>query len=84
MIPLGRLGAEPSIVFPVGAVIEDPMMVAEILYKYPKSRLGHTYKVKVLKWKIELAESVKQHLEKPDEIYITVLEENMANIKRLQ
>ena len=81
MIPIGK--TEPSITFPVGAVIEDPMMIAEILYKYPKTRVGHVYKVKVLQWKIELSEGVKQHLEKPDEIYICVVEENIANIKRI-
>lgn len=81
MIPIGK--TEPSITFPVGAVIEDPMMIAEILYQYPKTRTGHMYKVKVLKWKIELSEAVKQHLEKPDEIYISVFEENIANIKRV-
>lgn len=82
MIPIGK--TEPSITFPVGAVIEDPMMVAEILYKYPKTRTGHIYKVKVLQWKIELPEATKQHLEKPDEIYISVFEENMHNIQRLK
>jgi hypothetical protein len=82
MIPIGK--TEPSIVFPVGAVIEDPMMIAEILHKYPKTRTGHMYKVKVLTWKMELPEGVKQHLDKPDEIHISVFEENMANIKRIQ
>ena len=81
MIPIGK--TEPSITFPVGAVIEDPMMVAEILYKYSKTRAGHIYKVKVLKWKIELPEAVKQSLEKPDETYINVYEENMGNIQRI-
>ena len=81
MIPIGN--QTPSITFPVGAVIEDPMMVAEILYQYPKTRVGHMYKVKVLRWKIEVPESVKQNLQKPDEIYISVLGENMANIQRI-
>ena len=81
MIPLGK--TEPSIIFPVGAVIEDPMMVAEILHKYPKTRTGHMYKVKVLQWKIDIPERVKQSLEKPDEIHISVFEENMSNIKRV-
>jgi hypothetical protein len=81
MIPIGK--TEPSITFPVGAVIEDPTIIAEILYKYPKTRTGHVYKVKVLQWKMEVPERVKEHLEKPDEIYISVFEENMGNIKRL-
>lgn len=82
MIPIGK--TEPSITFPVGAVIEDPMMIAEILYKFPKTRTGHMYKVKVLQWKIELSETIKKHLEKPDEIYISVFEENMNNIKQIK
>ena len=81
MIPIGK--TEPSITFPVGAVIEDPMMVAEILYKYPKTRSGHMYKVKVLQWKIELPERAKEYMPDPNEIYITVFEENIANIKRI-
>ena len=81
MIPLGK--TTPTITFPVGAVIEDPMMIAEILHKYPKSQIGHTYKVKVKQWKIDVPDRVKSHLEKPDEIVILVLEENMANIQRL-
>ena len=81
MIPIGK--ELPSIIFPVGAVIEDPMMIAEIIHFYPKTRSGHVYKVKVLQWKIEVPEGVKQYLEKPDEIYITVYGENMGNIKRL-
>jgi hypothetical protein len=81
MIPIGK--TEPSITFPVGAVIEDPTIIGEILYKYPKTRTGHLYKVKVLKWKLEVPERVKEHLEKPDEIHISVFEENMGNIKRL-
>ena len=82
MIPIGK--TKPSITFPVGAVIEDPMMVAEILYQYPKTRIGDMYKVKVLKWKMELGENVKMHLEKPDEIHICVVEENLGNIQRLK
>lgn len=82
MIPIGK--TEPSIVFPVGAIIEDQMMIAEILHKYHKTRSGHMYKVKVHKWKIEVPQGIQQHLEKPDEICICVFEENMANIKRIQ
>ena len=81
MIPLGK--TTPTITFPVGAVIEDPMMIAEILHKYPKSQIGHTYKVRVLKWKIEIPPRVHSFLEKPDEIVILVLEENIANIQRI-
>ena len=81
MIPLGK--TEPSITFPVGAVIEDPTMVAEILYKYPKSRLGHNYRVKVLRWKIDPPEKVKEYSIAPDEMVILLLEENMANIQRI-
>ena len=81
MIPLGK--QTPSIIFPVGAVIEDPMMIAEITHQYLKTRTGHMYKVKVLQWKIDLPPHVKAHLEKPDEIYITVFGENLDKIKRL-
>ena len=81
MIPLGK--TEPSIVFPVGAVIEDPTTISEILYKFPVTRFGHMYKVKVLQWKIEVPQRIKESLENPDEMYICVLEENIANIKRI-
>lgn len=81
MIPIGK--TEPSLTFPVGAVIEDPNGVMEILYKYPRTRVGHVYKVKVLQWKIDPPERVKEHLENPNELYITVLEENIHNIKRI-
>ena len=75
---------EPSIVFPVGAVIEDQNGIMEILIRYPKARVGHTYKVKVLEWKIPPPEGVKQHLDDPNEIHICVFEENIANIKRIR
>ena len=81
MIPIGK--TEPSITFPVGAVIEDPMMVAEILHKYPKSRIGHSYRVKVLRWKIDIPDRVKEHSIAPDEMVILVLEENMSSIQRI-
>ena len=81
MIPIGK--TEPFTTFPIGAIIEDPMMIAEILHKYPKSQVGHVYKVKVMKWKLDIPERVKQSLENPDEIVILVLEENMSNIKRI-
>ena len=81
MVPLGK--TTPSIEFPVGAVIEDPTTISEILYKFPVTRIGHLYKVKVLKWKLEVPQRIKQSLEKPDEMYICVLEENIANIRRI-
>ena len=81
MISLGK--TTPSITFPVGAVIEDPMMIAEILHMYPKSQIGHTYKVKVKQWKIDVPPRAKQLLDNPDEMVILVLEENMANIQRI-
>ena len=79
MIPIGK--TKPSIQFPVGTTIEDPMMVAKILKKADSARVGDCYYVKVLQWKIELSEGIKQHLAAPDEIWITVLEENIHNIK---
>lgn len=81
MIPLGN--TEPSVTFPVGAVIEDANGIFEILYKYPKTRIGHVYRVKILQWKITVPSRVTEHLETPDEIHITVFEENIANIKRV-
>lgn len=82
MIPIGT--TKPSIQFPVGTIIEDPMMVAKILKKATQARVGDCYYVKVLQWKIELSESITKHLEKPDEIWITVLEENIHNIKIIE
>lgn len=81
MIPIGH--QTPSITFPVGAVIEDQKMIAEILFQYPTTRVGHMYKVKILKWKIEPPDYVIKNLQKPDEIYLSVLGENMDNIKRI-
>lgn len=81
MIPIGK--TTPSIIFPEGAVIEDPRMIAQILHKYPKSQVGHTYKVKVLEWKIPVPPPVQQLMDNPDEIVILVVEENISNIKRI-
>lgn len=52
----------------------------KVLHKFPKSRVGHTYRVKVLQWKIEVPAVVKEHMEKPDEIYLYVCEESLSQI----
>lgn len=78
MIPFGT--TTPSITFPVGSVIEDRNAVMKVLHLFPKNRVGHTYRVKVLKWKIEVPQRVREHMEKPDEIYLYVCEESLPNI----
>lgn len=70
----------PSMTFPVGTVIEDPMAVMKILHRYTDTRMGHIYKVKVLQWKTDVPTATEQ----PDEIQIYVSVESLSKIKVIE
>lgn len=73
---------EPSVIFPIGAVIEDEKGIYKIL-KFEKQKAIHKYKVEVLKQKVPIPNEFKPFL---DETYQTLLvvAQNLHAIRRVE
>lgn len=74
---------EPSIIFPVGAVIEDATAIYKILAFEKQDKFLHKYKVEVLTQKLPIPDSVKSHID-PNNRWLIVLPQNLGGIQRLQ
>lgn len=73
---------EPSIVFPVDAVIEDQKGIYKILSMEKQDKV-HKYKVEVIKQKIPIPDHMKPFID-PKIQTIIVLSQNISRIKRIQ
>ena len=73
---------EPSIIFPIGAIIEDVKGKYKIL-EFEKQDKAHKYKVEVLEQKIQPPQNLVMFLD-PKIQYILVLPQNLPNITRLE
>ena len=74
---------EPSIIFPVGAVIEDEKGRYKILAFEKQKNLLHKYKVEVLQQKIPIPKACRPFID--DKIqWLIVLPQNLANITRIE
>jgi hypothetical protein len=81
MIAAHAYNTFPSTIFPIGTVIEDQTAIMKI-HSFALCRSGHSYKVEVLKWKIEPPTSLKEQLNEKS-MWIFVSADSMANIKTL-
>lgn len=52
----------PSVIYPIGAVLEDEKMIMKVLQFRP-CRSAHSYKVEVLKWKVLPPEYIQQEMD---------------------
>ena len=73
---------KPSIVYPIGTIIEDPNAIMKI-ERFLENHSGHGYKVEVLQWKLEPPDEVKKHLDMKN-FWILVNAESVPNIQVLQ
>lgn len=71
----------PSILYPIGAIIEDDNGVYKILSEPVVQGFAHKYKVECLKQKAPIPEEWKLFL---DTSKLIILAQNIANIKRIQ
>lgn len=73
---------EPSIIFPIGAIIEDVKGKYKIL-EFQKQDKAHKYKVEVLEQKIKPPQNLVMYLD-PKIQWLLVLPQNLANITRVE
>ena len=73
---------EPSVIFPIDAVLEDERGVYKIL-AFEKKDFVHKYKVEVLQQKIPLPKEAMFFMD-PKIQWLLVLPQNLPHIKRIQ
>lgn len=73
---------KPSIKFPIGAVLEDEKMIMKVL-EFREVQLAHSYKVEVLKWKVEPPDYVRPYVNMKTP-WIIVSAESIPKMKVLQ
>lgn len=71
----------PSVIYPIGAIIEDENAVYKILSEPEEQKFAHKYKVECLKQKKPIPEEWKLFL---DNTKLFVFAQNVANIKRIE
>ena len=71
----------PSVIFPIGAVVEDDNGIYKILKEPEEQGFAHKYKVACLKQKTPIPNEWKLFL---DSSCLIVLAQNVANIKRIE
>ena len=74
---------EPSLIFPVGAVIEDCQAVYKIL-DFQKQDQFHKYKVQVLQRKQPIPTHIKQHIDDSKPQMLLMLPQNLNKMKRIE
>ena len=74
---------EPSIIFPVGAILEDEKGVYKILKPVDKQKVAHCYTVEMIQEKIPISEHMKPFLDTKKMTFV-VLAQNLHKIKRIQ
>lgn len=74
---------EPSILYPIGATIEDPNAIMKI-ERFRKDRHGnHLYWCEILRWKIEPPAQVKAN-QSIDKIWVWIRPESIEKIKVIE
>lgn len=73
---------EPSIIFPVGAILEDDKAVYKILSGPDVQKVAHVYKAEVLHQKIPIPEDLKMFID-PKIQSLVILSQNVDKIKRI-
>lgn len=73
---------EASIIFPIGAVLEDEKGVYKVL-EFQKQEFVHKYKVEVLQQKIPIPEHLKRWLDGKIQ-WLLVMPQNLHAIKRIE
>ena len=73
---------EPSIIFPVGAVIEDEKGRYKILSFEKQKNFIHKYQVEVLEQKIPIPDHAKPFIDEKIQ-WMIVFPQNLANIQRI-
>lgn len=73
---------EPSIIFPIGAIIEDEKGKYKIL-EFEKQKHFHKYKVEVLEQKIPIPKLFQMYIDEKTQ-WLLVLPQNLSNIKRIE
>lgn len=73
---------EPSIIFPIGAIIEDVKGKYKIL-EFQKQDFAHKYKVEVLEQKIPIPAHAKPFMDEKIQ-WILVLAQNLSKITRVE
>ena len=79
MIPTPAFNTYPSIIYPVGSIIEDQTAVMKIK-RFAKCRSGHSYKVEVLQWKREPHANIKAQIDEKD-MWIFVSADSIQHIQ---
>lgn len=75
---------EPSIIFPVGAIIEDDKGIYKILEPMVKQEKAHKYKVEVIDQKIPIPANLRQFMIDTKVYWLLVLPQNLPAIKRIE
>lgn len=81
MDPYAVPTVEPSIIFPVGTIIEDVKGKYKILEPVVKQGNAHKYKCQVLEQKIPMPQHVKLHVQDQKIMWIMVLPQNLDKIR---
>lgn len=71
----------PTIVYPIGAVLEDDNGIFKILSEPQVQGFAHKYKVECLKQKRVIPEELKHFV---DNTVLIILAQNVAQIKRIE
>lgn len=74
---------EPSVIYPIGAVVEDCQAIYKIL-AFQKQNHLHKYKVQVLQRKEAVPTHVKQYLDDSKPQWLLVLPQNINKMKRIE
>ena len=83
MDPFAIPSEEPSIVFPIGAIIEDEKAKYKILEFHKQDKI-HKYRVEVLEHKVPIPEHIKKYMTDTNFYWILVLPQNLDKIRRLE
>ena len=73
---------KPSFQYPIGTILEDEKMIMKLL-EFKEVKLAHSYKVEVLKWKVEPPEYVKPYLDMKTP-WVIISAESIPKMKVLQ
>lgn len=74
---------EPSIMFPIGAIIEDEKGIYKIKEFQKQDNLLHKYKVEILTQKVPIPLAIKHRIDEKNH-WLLVLPQNIKYIKRLE
>ena len=73
---------EPSVIFPIGSVLEDHKGKYKVL-AFEKQDKVHKYKVEVLEQKTAIPKEFQPYLDSKIQTFV-VLAQNLAHIKRIE